>query len=221
MEALPDSLLETGVYGLPEAVQLTGVSSATARRWFVGTSNSDPIFRPSIEPSQGRFAISFLDLIDLLVVGQFRSTGVSFQTIRKAYEVLQARWKTRHAFCHSDLLSDGQTILVEYVNRTGDKLLEEVIGRQQAIPELLRQYLSEIEYDPSSHIAAMWHIAEGVILDPGRNFGKPIVPSGVSTSVLYRAAIGNGRDFELVADLFKVSEQGVMNAVLFEESLAA
>ncbi len=215
------SILGLGVYGLPEAARLARVHTSTARRWYVGGSGHTALLSASIPRVNGRTAISFLDLVDLLVVGQFRSAGVSFQTIRRAYGILQRRFDTAHAFSHRFLLTDGHTILVEYMNELGDDHLEDVITGQRAMPEILREYLKEIDYDDATNLAKQWHVASGVLIDPRRNFGKPIVPSGVSTSVIYSSAKGNNNDYELVADLFGISAESVRDAVIFEQELAA
>lgn len=214
-------LIGQGIYGIPEASRLTGVHPQTARRWFVGTLDREPLLEPSAPKIADRYAINFLDLIDLLVVGQFRDAEVSFKTIRRSYEVLQQRFDTKHAFCHRSLLTDGTKIFLDHIDEIGDHFLEEVISRQHAMPKVLRQYLKEIEYDHSSELARLWNIGDGVILDPARNFGKPIVAEGVSTSVILDSVNGNHGNVELVADLYGVSMENVKKAVLFEEKLAA
>lgn len=216
-----NSILGLGVYGIPEAARLTGVHPNTARRWFVGTGGHRALLKPSIPVVAERTAISFLDLIDLLVVGQFRTAGVSFQTIRRAYAILQRRFDTSHAFSHRALLTDGQTILLESIDELGDDNLEEVITRQQAMPEILRDDLQKIDYDAATNLAKQWHIAHGVLIDPSRNFGKTIVPAGVSTAVIHASFLGNNGDHELVADLFGITPTSVSDAVSFEERLAA
>ena len=214
-------ILGGGVYGIPEAARFADVPTRTARRWFVGSQHTPALLRPSIPPRDARHAISFLDLIDLLIVGRFRETGVSFQTIRRAYQILRRRFDTPHAFCHRSLFADGETILIEYLDEIGDVHLEEVVTWQHAMRPILREYLREIAYDDATELARLWTIADGITIDPERNFGKPIVDEGISSCVLYASVLGNHGDTDLVADLFGVAPSSVRHAVAFHEKLAA
>ncbi len=216
-----NTILGRGVYGIPEASRLARVPVQTARRWFVGDKRHGALLAPSIPTVDGRTAISFLDLIDLLVVGQFRQAGVSLQVIRKAYTILRKQLNTRHAFSHHALFTDGRAVLMEIADPCGDSQLVDVISRQHAMPDILKQYLQFIEYDENTELAKRWRIANGVIIDPARNFGKPMVYEGVSTEILNASAIGNNDDFDLVADLYCVTPDCVKLAVRFERDRAA
>jgi uncharacterized protein (DUF433 family) len=216
-------MLGKGVYGVQEAARLARVRPNTVRRWFVGRNDSriGPVLRPDYPSVNGRQAVSFLDLVDLLVVGRFREARVPLQTVRRVYQVLSKRLQTTHPFGHQKLLTDGNAVFVETLDALGDKYLEEVLTRQRAFPQILRQYLSEIVYGPQQ-IAARWNIAPGVVVDPSINFGKPtIAESGVSTYVLVSCYRANNCNAEAVSDLFEVSPDAVLRAVAFEQHLAA
>lgn len=168
-----------------------------------------------------RHALSFLDLIDLLVVGRFRDEGVSFQTVSRVYACLQKMLDTRHPFSHQRLLTDGTTIFMQTLDPVGDEHLLEVLTGQRAMPEVLQPYLRQIEYASDTQTAIRWNIAKGVVLDPARSLGKPIVAAeGTTTFVLARAFWANNQDADLVADLFDVSSESVRSAVAFEGEFA-
>ncbi len=79
-------------YSLSEAARYTGLHASRIRAWFKGKEGRDrrqPVFRGDYESRDGDYAISFLDLIDAYVVGQFRSAGVTMPVIRKAYSAIQ------------------------------------------------------------------------------------------------------------------------------------
>ncbi len=60
-----------------------------------------------------------------------------------------------------------------------------------------------------------------VVLDPTRNFGRPIVARhGVPTEILANAAKATGSVAE-VARWYEVSEREIQDAVEFEQRLAA
>lgn len=215
--------LATGSYGIPEAARLARVNPRTANRWFRGSGGDrrGKLFHGDLPAVDRRHALSFLDLIDLLVVGRFRDQGVSLQTVRRVYDRLQHSLDTSHPFGHHRLLTDGRTVFMETLDQVGDGHLLEVLSGQKAMPEVLRPYLKQIEYADDTKTAARWNIAKGVVIDPARSFGKPIIAAeGTSTYVLNRAFWANDEDADFVADLFDVSRDAVRQAVAFEGELA-
>jgi uncharacterized protein (DUF433 family) len=217
------TLVGTGSYGIPEASRFARVNVRTASRWIAGTGDDrrGRLFKTDLPSVGHRHAVSFLDLVDLLVVGRFRDEGVSFQTVRRVYARLRESLDTPHPFSHRRLLTDGTTIFMQTLDQVGDEHLHEVLTGQKAMPEILKPYLKQIEYADDTQTAARWNIAPGVVLDPARAFGKPIIASeGTTTFVLARAYWANGEDAELVADLFDVSPESVHQAVAFEGEFA-
>lgn len=215
-------LLGKGVYGFAEASRLAGVDPANTRRWFLGRADggAGPVLRSDIPPVGDRHAISFLDLIDLRVVGQFRKFGISMPTIRAVYGKLATEVGSRHAFAHTGLCVYGKTVLQRMVDEEGVEELREVLTGQQAMPRILEKFLRDIDYSDTDGLAIRWRVSRGVLIDPQRNLGKPISErSGAGTYALSRAFDANDRDAELVAALFDTSPQAVLDAVEFEASL--
>ncbi|MBL8885778.1 MAG: hypothetical protein JNK16_03885 [Phycisphaerales bacterium] len=211
--------IATGSYGIPEAARFAGVNSRTAARWIAGdgAEHRGRLFRTDLRSVGNRHALSFLDLVDLLVVGRFREEGVSFQMVRRVYSRLQESLNTEHPFSHQRLLTDGKTIFAETLDRDGDRHLQEILTGQKAMPEILKPYLKQIEYAADTQTAARWNIATGVVIDPAQAFGKPIISSeGRTTFVLSQAYWANDKNAGLVADLFDVSTESVRRAVEFE-----
>lgn len=218
------SLVGTGSYGIPEASRFARVHPRTATRWMTGdgVAHRGRIFETDLPAVGKRHALSFLDLVDLLVVGRFREEGVSFQTVRRVYARLRDSLGTPHPFSHQRLLTDGRTIFMQMLDRGGNEQLLEVLTGQKAMPEILKPYLKQIEYAHDTQTAVRWNIAPGIVLDPRRAFGKPIVADeGTTTFVLARAFRANGENVDLVADLFDVAPEAVRKAVAFERDFAA
>lgn len=212
-------LLDIGAYGVPEAARLTRVAPQTARRWALGGAVATPILCPDLEPVNGRFALTFLDLIDLLVVGRLREAGVPLQRLRRVHNRLRMIWREPHPFSNVRLYLDGGgQVLVRRVDLEGDEVLEEVLSGQRAMHPILEPCLRQIEFDRNGGTAMRWRIAEGIVLDPKRAFGKPLVDrTGISTFVLASSFRANDRDAELVADLYGVTPEDVLQAVAFED----
>lgn len=214
--------IPTGSYGVPEAAKLARVNQHTARGWITPSRDGrrKPLLSPDLSQIDGRYALSFLDLIDLLVVGRFREQGVSMQTIRRVYRKLATDLDTRHPFGHRQLFTDGRKIFLGTVDDVDDPRLIEVLSQQHAMPDVLLPFLKQIDYGPETDTAIRWRIADGVVLDPTRSFGKPLIAEeGTTTFVLAHAYHANGQDAELVADLFDVSPEAVRQAVAFEQDL--
>lgn len=111
---------------------------------------------------------------------------------------------------------------MQMLDRGGNEQLLEVLTGQKAMPEILKPYLKQIEYAHDTQTAVRWNIAPGIVLDPRRAFGKPIVADeGTTTFVLARAFRANGENVDLVADLFDVAPEAVRKAVAFERDFAA
>ncbi|GIK19269.1 MAG: hypothetical protein AMXMBFR77_14420 [Phycisphaerales bacterium] len=222
-ESTVRTMIGVGSYGIPEAARFAHVNVRTANRWMTGSGEGrrDRLFQPDLPPVKGRHAVSFLDLIDLLVVGRFREAGISLQTIRRVYSQLRKSLDTPHPFGHQRLLTDGRTVFMETLDHVGDRLLEEVLTGQRAMPEILKPYLKQVEYARDTQTATRWNIAHGVVIDPARSFGKPVIAAeGTTTFVLARSYYANDENVDLVADLFDVSPAAVQQAVAFERDYA-
>lgn len=214
------SQLGVGAYTVAEVARLVQMPYSTARAWYLGPSGSqDHLLHSDYSKIDGDFAVSFLDLIDANAVRQFRSVKVSFQVIRRSYEILASKLKTKHPFAHSDLYTDGKRILVDISSDVGDSALTDVINRQGFFYEM-KDILKKIKYDPITKLAARWPIYDDVLIDPAISYGKPaIVGTATRTSVIARQYAANDNNAGLVADLFSISESQVLNAVRFEQLL--
>ncbi|MDO8631925.1 MAG: hypothetical protein Q7R41_15680, partial [Phycisphaerales bacterium] len=214
--------LELGVYTLSEVARYTNLKYSTVRYWFLGRPDGagrGPVFRSDYPIVCGQRAVSFLDLFDALIAGQFRELGVSLQVVRRAHTLLQRRLGTIHPFCHQDLYTDGKAIIAGTASEINDETLNDVISGQHLFPQI-KIHLDHVVYCTKTKLAVRWHVADGVVMDPTLCRGKPVVePTGTTTFVLSGAYSANDQNADLVADLFDVSIEQVLNAVKFEEAL--
>lgn len=217
--------LGLGMYDFREAARLTRLNPARVRRWFApppSESNRKPVLKPDYAPVGEDYAISFLDLVDVFVFGQLRTHGVPLPTLRKVYQRLQRDMGGKHAFAHSRLASDGQDVFLCVADKDGREHLIEVLSRQRVFPEIIAPFLKQLDYSPETHLASLWRVANGVVLDPAIALGKPIVAGAyVKTDVLASAYYANKRDAEVVARWYNVTPDDVLIAVRFEADLAA
>jgi uncharacterized protein (DUF433 family) len=153
--------------------------------------------------------------MEIYVARFFRQEGVRPKIIRQAYKKLQEELKTPHPFAHADLRTNG----VEIIRRMGNADLLGVIDKQHFFAQMK---LGRITFATLTRLAEQWGIADGVIINPTINFGKPVVEnSGVSTLIVANQYEANKGDAALVARLFRLTESGVRHAVDFERSFSA
>jgi uncharacterized protein (DUF433 family) len=215
-------MIGKGVYTLAEVSRLTELHPSTVRTWFKYRSDCvghGPIFQSDYQSIGGDYAVSFLDLIDALIAGQFRGRHkLSMRIVRRAHELLQRELDTKHPFCHSDLYTDGKRIFLFAANQLNEDRLSDVISHQQFFLHI-KEKLEHIDYSKITSLASRWRIAQGVVVDPLISMGKPTIENtGVTTFVIANQYFANTKNSALVADLYEVSENDVVNAVKFEQS---
>jgi len=208
-------MIGEGVYTLTEVSRIARIPLATVRAWF-WPSRGEPLFSSDYPAIDGDYAVSFLNLIELHVARFFREAGVKHPILRRARCVLQEELKVSHPFAHADLCTDGNRI-IRIIGDAGGQELVDVISKQQFFSQM---GLRKITYHPHSQMAQSWGISTGVVINPRIGFGKPVIEgTGVSTLVVAKQYIANGKDASLVARLFRLKESGVINAFEFERDL--
>ena len=217
--------LGKGIYSFREAAALTGLKPRRIREWYLGRRtdpNSRPVFRPDLEPIGTVHAISFLDLVEVFVAGHLREHGVTIPTLRKVHTRLGKDFNTDHPFASRELLTNGRAVFVRGVDQAGEEEIYDALTKQKAFPKLIEPFLKRIDYDHFSALAKRWHIDEGIVVDPGKSFGKPVLEHSCIPTYLVAAEYrANGRDAERVADWYGLSPEEVLTAVRFEGGPAA
>lgn len=226
------SLLNTGIYTVPDAARLSGVSTWRIRRWLKGyrfrtkkqhEHHSPPVWQGQLEPIDKSLALGFLDLIEIRFVDAFLKAGVSWTLLRKAHEKGAQLFSNSHPFCTNRFVTDGRDIFVELHHETGEPSLLEIVHDQHVFSGIIKPFLQELEFGEADTLLR-WRPATSrglVVLDPTRNFGRPIVfDHGVPTEILARAASACG-SIQEVSRWYEVPEPEIEDAVEFEQSLAA
>jgi len=210
-------ILGHGVYTFGEAARLTRLNTRRIRSWFnerTPVSQIGVVFHGDY-PS--RNSLSFLDLIEVLVAGNLREQGVSLISIRKVHCILSEQLQTPHPFCHHELLTDGQSVFVTTAADADEPEMVEILKQQRVFPKVLLPYLKRVDYDKVSQLAKEWNIADGIVIDPSRRFGKPLVATcGIPSSILASAYHANQNNAELVAAWYGIPPQDVRIAVDFQ-----
>lgn len=190
---------------------------------------ADPLLRRDLPDLGGSAALSFLDLIEVRMVKAFLDKGVGMHTIRAAARTAAQEFGSAHPFCLRRFQTDGRSIFARVVEEPdGDVSAEpqapllDLATRQVAIREVMAPLMLQIEYEDD--LSARWHPRGrrcGVLLDPRRSFGAPIIDDcGIPTEVLADAAVAEG-SIAAAAQWYAVTERAVKQAVAFERWLAA
>lgn len=230
MDAAAGSLIGVGIYPIPDASRIVHVSGARIRRWLTGYSYISAIgerrelravIRSEVPAIDGNLALGFLELIEVLVIDGFRTAGVSWPVIHKAYAAAREILKTDHPFCDRRLRTDGRGIMLEISEQVRNKRFLNLVNNQYGWKAILDPYmhaaLDYAGYGPT----AWWPLGKrrAVLIDPARMFGKPIVArEGVPTKVLALARRAE-KSLERVAWWYDVSMRSVRDAVEFEKRL--
>ncbi|USQ95834.1 DUF433 domain-containing protein [Caulobacter sp. RL271] len=215
----------TGVYTVPQAARLIGAPSNKVRRWIFGGRGQKSIIEPDYEPIDGVNALSFHDLIEARFIRAFREKGVSFQHLRKVASKAREDLKTVHPFASAKFVTDGRRIILDEIDEAGRRSLVDYLNDQRNFEHLVRDtILDGVSFD-ACDLAETWQPraadAPGIIIDPRRAFGAPILArTGIRSEVIARSAKAEG-SLSAVALAFGITEAEVKQALLFEERLAA
>jgi uncharacterized protein (DUF433 family) len=232
MSSVSFRLIGGGVYSLREAERLTGIPRRRIRRWtegyqFVSTGRmrqSQPIIASTLRDSVDQPALSFADLIEIRFLYAFLQHGVSWPAIRIAAIRAREFLGRHHPFSTRLFKTDGHTILAEIVRPGDDPKLLDLVRNQWELNDIVTPMLyAGIEFNDLDEPYRWWPMGKkrGVVLDPARAFGAPVVADGgVPTQVLARAVAIEGSQ-KFVAQIYDVSRLAVRQAVAFEAHYSA
>lgn len=228
---MDQSLLGVGLYSVHEAARITRIPAAHIRRWLWGyryrvagqLHEKSALWKPQLSPIGDAKGLTFRDLIEVQFVERFRKEGVSLHAIRKTIDLATHLIDETYPLSSVRFKTDGKGILA-HVLKSADEpgIVFDLATGQHLFEFVLADLYDAIEYSNLDELLRWWPLGKDrrVVVDPKKSFGRPIVLEGVSTAILSRAAdekISAGA----VARWFEISEQSVVDAVDFENSLKA
>ena len=213
--------LGIGLYSIPEAARLLRTPARTVYNWAQGYSfqhqgqrrQSAPLLDRDMPELIEQRILTFVDLVELQMVRLFRIHRVSMRTIKDAARRLAEKHNTNHPFAVRDLETDGKRIF--------DEDFEEIGAYQFVIEVAAKPFFKQIEFKDNLAFQIWPHPSRRIVLDPRRNFGKPITTErAVPTFMLYQMRRA-GESPERIADWYRVPVEAVNDAVEYETQLAA
>jgi uncharacterized protein (DUF433 family) len=200
------------------------------RRWLGGYRYRDgerahasaPLWQPEVPKFGSKVELSFRDLMELRFVQLFLEHGLSLHAIRRAIEKAVALFGIERPLSTQGFRTDGRTIFLEVAAEVDEPALFDLKRDQYLFHHMVAPSFKDIDFDGGLP-ARWWPSSErrGIVLDPTRAFGKPILAEyGIPAAALADAHNVRG-SFKLVGLDFDVPEKAVREAVAFQERLAA
>jgi uncharacterized protein (DUF433 family) len=225
------TLLQTGIYTIPEAARLTRVSPWRIRRWLKGYEfksrsgrhRSPAVWQGQLDPIEHKMALGFHDLLEIRCVDAFLNAGVDWKTLRQAHNQAQQVLDHSHPFCSNRLATDGKDIFMEMREDDDRTTVWDAAKLQRVFDRVIEPFLKDLDFGQREVPTRWWPRGKDryVALDPRRNFGQPSVfERGIPTRVLANSVAANG-SVDLVALWFETSAGAVQEAVEYEQQLAA
>lgn len=218
---LDHTILGLGVYTPREAARLIGTNAQQVLRWTRGSGPNEPLWNAHYQFIDDDVTeISFLDLIEVRVVAAMRRAKISLQKIRFAISFAQDKYGIERPLASQSFKTDGTEILMEAIENDGEFVsLSKKHPGQKEFREIIKQSLSDLEYEEDT--VARWkpNRFSGIVIDPKRFFGDPILDEyGISTATI-KKEFDEFEDIKYLAGIYEIPERLVKLGVEFEKSL--
>jgi len=200
------------------ASRYLGAETREIKRWLQGYKRGSErkkgiVVRNTDDPS----AVNFMEFVELLYIKALRGKGVSFDEIRRVYQLLAEEFGYHeYAFARQKTLYVFQKrVLVDFL----DQKLEH--SGQLAFSEVVHLLGDQIKF-VNDLPREWWPLTQErtVVMTPGVCGSAPsCAESRVTTGALYDLYKAEGRRVEPVIRWFGVSERELADAIEFEESI--
>lgn len=184
-------------------------------------NGAEAVLDPQLDAEGGQEALSFVNLIEVLFLKDLRGCGVSLQSIRAMLARAKQVLDLDHPFAMQSFHTDGKAIWLETANETEDRgLIDLTDGNGAMLGVLERSFRKSVSFDHAHGQANVWRPSADqprVVLDPARQFGRPIdAETGVPTEVLAEALKVERGNVARVAAIWDVDAEAVEQAAEFE-----
>ena len=230
----PASIFDAPSYKAAEASYLLKLNSSTVRAWCFGTTyrnsaGKSKTFAPVIAPADGFLRLlSFSNLCELHVLGSItRSYNIPLQRVRPALEYVCEKMGVTRPLLASNFRTNGLDLFLEEAGQ----LVSVSGGGQTAMRGDFERSLDRIERASKGNPVRLFPFSRppalpipqptAIVIDPRVAFGRPIVrTAGVRTEVIYDR-FGAGDSPAEMAEDYGVSQEEILEALRYEQHLAA
>jgi hypothetical protein len=123
------------------------------RRWIRGY-DSAPLFKRQHQGS--RLALTFLDLVEVLVLKAFLDSGVSIHTVRLVQREAAEEFGVQYPFCVKRFETDGETIVLRHRDDAVVERMHDGKRKQRLFVEVFNPLLKTLEYAGIEREARRW-----------------------------------------------------------------
>jgi uncharacterized protein (DUF433 family) len=225
-QALDEVRFGREYYSRADVARLLDVPVGTVGNWIRGyrypVRDEMRSAGPLIVPPKGGRWLSFANLIEAHTVAAFRASGLSMQKIRPALADLVRQLGIDHPLASRHLLTDGAELFFRYLRTEGQSELVTLLnvsrGGQVVFDEVVDRYLRRVDWAADDYAERLWPVGreQGVVIDPRRGFGQPIIARrGIRVEdVVHR--LQAGEPMAVVADDFGLEQAEVEAAERFK-----
>lgn len=219
------------VYGTAEAAHYLRIPHQTIRSWVVGrsydTSRGSKHAAPLVPLGRGVAALSFLNLLELHVLGAIRRDHhVDMQRIRTAINYLKNAFGSEHPLAEEAMETDGKSLFVTKYGR----LINASQDGQVAMTEILSAHLRRIERDehglairlyPFTRKEADVNAPRLISIDPLVAFGRPVLVGTRITTADVADRFKAGESPDSLAEDYGRTPEEIWEAIRCELETAA
>lgn len=213
LKPMATTLVGAGVYNAQEASHILALPVDCIIRWSVPDRHGLP---PVVAPSLDR-AFSFVDLVSLGVTGVLWHRRVAEDDMRHGLKYLRDMTGYERPLAHRDVVDTLATSGNAFIAELQGGWFDLGKGGQGAFKEIVRIYLTKIEFDDLG-VARSWRPAAHVVLDPRVQAGTPCI-EGTRIPTETVAAMAEVDSPELVAEDLDLTVEEVLAAAGFEAAL--
>jgi uncharacterized protein (DUF433 family) len=202
-------------YPIGEAARYARVTPARVRSWHSIRGNSSRMF----PQREARAPLSYLQLIEVAVVGAFTEAGLKLKAIREARDYFATKLGSTYPFAEYRFKTDGKDLVADLDQVIGpqgaDRLLNANKGGQIEWAAIIGELLREFDYE--GELAIRWRVGgkgSPVVIDPRISFGAPSV-KGKPTWVV-RDKWRAGEAINYIARDLRLKAPDVEAALVFE-----
>jgi uncharacterized protein (DUF433 family) len=176
------------------------------------------------EPETSPF-LSYTNLVGAFVLSSLRRKHrINLYKIRTAILSLQERFHSLHPLAEHQFQTHGADLFVEEYGQ----LINVGQGWQFAMKQILRDYLTRVEHDPSGKAAKLYPFIQlvgteqpkNVVINPYVSFGKPVISgTGLPTRVVAER-FKAGDSIPQIATNYGRKEEEIDDAIRYELRIA-
>jgi uncharacterized protein (DUF433 family) len=172
-------------------------------------------------PVQQAGLLSYMQVVEVAFVADFRRLGVRLDNLRRAHEYLRKTFRVEYPFAQLDVKADGASVLAEYAGHEDGEIVRRLIAAdrdgQLIWPRTIQERFAQFDYE--RRLAVRWHPRgreNPILVDPRIAFGAPVIEQvGIATWII-RERYEAGEEIAEIEEDYGVTREQIAAALAFE-----